>query len=85
MPPDSEPKTPLGRILREHPEAREPLGRAVGGLLAAVLATVVAICALSIWHLRRRGDRIRDRLGTARGRDLEPPDPRLPTDEDDPA
>ncbi|WP_165245095.1 hypothetical protein [Paludisphaera soli] len=59
------PKTRLGRILREHPEARSRLGRAVGGLLSALLATIAAIGVLLIWHLRRRADLVRSRLGTA--------------------
>ena len=57
----------LRRILREHPEARERIGRAVGGLLTAVLATLAAVGVFSIWHLRRRADMIRDRLGAGRG------------------
>lgn len=76
MPQSTEPKTRLGRILREHPESRDRLRRAVGGLLMAVLATIAAVAALSIWHLRRRADRIRDRLEGCRGCDLDPPDPR---------
>ncbi|MDG3003795.1 hypothetical protein [Paludisphaera mucosa] len=66
-PPDAPgPKTRLGRILREHPEARGRLSRAVAGLLTALLATLAAVCALLIWHLRRRADIIRSRLGMAR-------------------
>jgi hypothetical protein len=76
MPQAPEPKTRLGRLLREHPEARDRLKNAVGGLLTAVLATIAAVAALSIWHLRRRADLIRERLEGCRGCDLDPPDPR---------
>jgi hypothetical protein len=85
MPQAPEPKTRLGRILRDHPEARDPLRRAVGALLAVVLGTIVAISALTIWHLRRRADRLRDRLGAGGGCDLNPPDPRIETEQDHPA
>lgn len=80
--PGPPPKTRLGKLLRDHPEAREPLRRAVGGLLGAVLATIVAICILAIWHLRRRADRLRAGRGSPDGCDLNPPDPRIMTDED---
>ncbi|OJW22708.1 MAG: hypothetical protein BGO49_01655 [Planctomycetales bacterium 71-10] len=80
MPQAPERKTRLGRLLREHPEARDRLRNAVGGLLMAVLATIAAVAALSIWHLRRRADRIRDRLEGCRGCDLDPPDPRTETE-----
>ncbi|WP_206107571.1 hypothetical protein [Paludisphaera rhizosphaerae] len=67
MTPDRPPESRLARILHEHPEARGRLKRAVGGLLWVVLASVVAIAVLGVWHLRRRADLIRARLGTVRG------------------
>lgn len=54
----------LARILAERPEARPRLARAVGSLLAVTLVTVGAIGVLVIWHLRRRADLVRERLGT---------------------
>jgi hypothetical protein len=54
----------LGRILREHPEARPRLGDAIGSLLKVVVATLAIIGLLAIWHLRRRAQLIRDRLGS---------------------
>lgn len=56
----------LGQILREHPEARPRLGDAVASLLKVVLATLVVVVLLAIWHLRRRAGLIRDRLGPPR-------------------
>lgn len=82
MPQAPEPKTGLGRLLRERPDLREPLARAVGWLLGAVLATIIAVCALTIWHLRRRAARFRGRLGPGHGCDLNPPAPRFEIDED---
>lgn len=67
MAPERPPESRLARILHEHPEARTPLKRAVGGLLWVVLGSLVAITILGLWHLRRRADLIRSRLGTARG------------------
>lgn len=86
MPQNPAPKTRLGRILHEHPEARSRLSRAVGGLLWVVLASVVVIAGLGLWHLRRRADLIRDRLDAVRGGslpDLSQDRPR--TDEERPA
>ncbi|AMV38637.1 hypothetical protein [Planctomyces sp. SH-PL62] len=81
-----EPKTRLGRILRDHPEARPRLGRAVGGLLGALLATLAAVGILLIWHLRRRADLVRDRLGNLPAAPLPDPSERRPEpDKDRPA
>lgn len=85
MPQNPEPRTRLGRLLRDHPEARDPLRRAIGALLVAILGTIVAVGALAIWHLRRRADRLRDRLETGGGCNLAPPDPRTDLEEDLPA
>lgn len=87
MPQDPLPKkTRLSRILKEHPEARDRLRRTVGGLLWVVLASVVAIALLGVWHLRRRADLIRSRLGEARGGSLpEFSKERPPPDEERPA
>src|SRR5262249_25135424 len=52
----------LRRILDERPEARPRLGRAVAALLGTVLVALVAIGALLLWHVRRRGRLIRERL-----------------------
>jgi hypothetical protein len=57
------PRSRLGRILQEHPEARPRLGEAIGSLLKVVLATLAIIGLLAIWHLRRRARMIRDRIG----------------------
>src|SRR5208337_1697011 len=56
----------LGQILAERPEARPRLSRAVGSLLATVLAAIAVLGLLLIWHLRRRAQLIRDRLGPPR-------------------
>ncbi len=72
--PEAEPpKTRLGRILAESPESRPRLSLAVGSLLATTLVALAALGILLIWHLRRRADLIRDRLGPFR--DLSLPDP----------
>jgi hypothetical protein len=64
----------LRRLLDERPEARSRLGRAFAILLGTVLVSMVAIGALAIWHLARRGRMIRDRLSTPRIAPLpEPP------------
>jgi hypothetical protein len=56
-------RTRLGRILEEHPEARPQLGDAIGSLLKVVVVTLAIIGLLAIWHLRRRAQLIRERLG----------------------
>ena len=53
----------LGQILAERPEARPRLSRAVGSLLATTLVAIAVLGLLLIWHLRRRAQLIRDRLG----------------------
>jgi len=64
---DAKPKTPLARILHEHPEARGRISQAVVALSTALLLALAALGVLLIWHLRRRAALIRSRLGTARG------------------
>ena len=56
----------LGQILTERPEARQRLGKAVGGLLATFLVALAACGLLLIWHLRRRAQLIRDHLAPSR-------------------
>ncbi len=56
----------LGQILAERPEARTRLSRAVGSLLATALVAIAVLGFLLIWHLRRRAQLIRDRLGPPR-------------------
>ncbi len=56
----------LGQILAERPEARFRLSRAVDSLLATVLVAIAVLGLLLIWHLRRRAQLIRDRLGPPR-------------------
>jgi hypothetical protein len=56
----------LGQILAERPEARPRLSRAVGSLLATALVAIAVMGILLIWHLRRRAQLIRDRLGPPR-------------------
>src|SRR5208337_3614829 len=56
----------LGQILAERPEARPRLSRAVGSLLATALVAIAVLGLLLIWHLRRRAQLIRDRLGPPR-------------------
>jgi hypothetical protein len=60
------PRSRLGRILAEQPEARPRLRRAVGSLIATALAGLTAIGILLIWHFRRRAQLIRDRLSPPR-------------------
>ncbi len=69
----------LGQILAERPEARPQLRRAVGSLLATALVTIAALGILLIWHLRRRAQLIRDRLGPPRDVSL----PELPRARED--
>lgn len=52
----------LGRFLKQQPQARPRLARAVGSLLAASVAGFAAIGVLLIWHLVRRGRLIREGL-----------------------
>ena len=56
----------LGQILAERPKARFRLSRAVGSLLVTVLVAIAVLGLLLIWHLRRRAQLIRDRLGPPR-------------------
>jgi hypothetical protein len=67
-------RSPLRRILDEHPESRPRLARAVGALAATTLVAVAAIGALLIWHVMRRGRLIRERLSAPRAVEL----PELP-------
>ncbi len=59
-------RTRLGQILAERPEARPRLKSAVGSLLATALVAIAVLGVLLIWHLRRRAQLIRDRLGPPR-------------------
>ncbi len=63
-------RTRLGKILAERPEARPRLKRAVGSLLATVLAAIAVLGILLIWHLRRRAQLIRNRLSPPRAGSL---------------
>jgi hypothetical protein len=56
----------LRRILDERPDARPRLARAVAELLGISLVVMVALGALLIWHVVRRGRIIRERLGSPR-------------------
>ena len=56
----------LGRILKEGPEARRRLARAVAALLGTALIALGAIGVLLIWHLVRRGRLIQQRLNPPR-------------------
>ena len=59
-----EPRTSqLSRILKEHPESRGRLERAVASLGLTLVAVIAILGGLLIWHLRRRASLIRDRLG----------------------
>jgi hypothetical protein len=70
-PPRGEPrKSPLRRILDEHPESRPRLARAFAELIGAVLVTIAALGGLLIWHVKRRGRVIRERLGEPRAVEL---------------
>jgi hypothetical protein len=59
-------RTRLRRILEEQPEARPRLGRAVAVLLGTTLVALAAIGGLLLWHVRRRGRLIRERLSPPR-------------------
>jgi hypothetical protein len=59
-------RSPLRRILDEHPEARPRVGRAVAALLGTLVVAVAMLGALLIWHLVRRGRLIRERLNPPR-------------------
>ena len=56
----------LKRILDENPQARPRVRNAVVSLLGTALATIAVVGLLLIWHLRRRAQLIRDRLGPPR-------------------
>jgi hypothetical protein len=65
--PGGEPRpSRLSKILTEHPEARPQLRRAIGSLLGVVLVFVAVLGGLLIWHLMRRAQLIRNRLGSPR-------------------
>ena len=64
--PGEPPRTQLRRILDERPEARPRLGRAVAALLGTVLVALAAFGVLFLWHVRRRGRLIRERLNLPR-------------------
>ena len=82
--PDGQPRrSRLGRILAEQPEARPRLRRAIGGMLATVLASIVVLGLLAIWHLRRRAQLIRDSLAPPRRVPLTDPHASLPTERTD--
>jgi hypothetical protein len=59
-------RTRLRRILDERPEARSRLARAIAALLGTTLVAIVAIGALLLWHVQRRGRLIRERLASPR-------------------
>ena len=59
-------RSPLSRILEERPDARPRLGRAVAALLGTFLVAMAALGGLLIWHIRRRGRVIRERLNAPR-------------------
>jgi hypothetical protein len=63
-------RTPLRRILEEHPESRPRLVRAFAELIGATLVALVAVGGLLIWHIIRRGRLVRERLGPPRTVDL---------------
>jgi hypothetical protein len=63
-------RTRLRRILDERPEARSRLGRAIAELIGTTLVAIVAIGALLLWHVRRRGRSIRERLASPRNAQL---------------
>jgi hypothetical protein len=79
--PNEPPQSWLHRILKERPEARSRLGRAVAALLGTSLFALAALGALLIWHLVRRGRLIRERLHAPRlvrlpelpGQEVDPP------------
>jgi hypothetical protein len=60
------PRSRLGQILAERPEARPRLKDAVSSLIGAALVAFAAIGVLLIWHLRRRARILRDRLAPPR-------------------
>ena len=65
--PDKTPKrSRLKRILDENPEARPRVRNAVVSLLGTAVATIAIVGLLLVWHLRRRAQLIRDRLGPPR-------------------
>jgi hypothetical protein len=56
----------LKRILDENPEARPRVRNAVVSLLGTAVAAIAIVGLLLMWHFRRRGQLIRDRLGPPR-------------------
>jgi hypothetical protein len=64
--PGEPPRSRLRRILDERPEARPRLGRAVAILLGTGLVAFAAFGVLFLWHVRRRGRLIRERLNSPR-------------------
>ncbi len=80
-PPGEPRRTPLRRILEEHPESRPRLARAFAELIGATLVALVAVGGLLIWHIIRRGRVIRERLGQPRTVEL----PEFPERDVDPS
>ena len=62
------PEPPRSRLrqLLDRPEAKPRVSRAVASLLGVGVLTIGVIGALTIWHLVRRGNLIRARLGPPR-------------------
>lgn len=56
------------------PLKRRRVGRALALWSGVTLTGLAAVAALAIWHLLRRGQRVRDRLGPPREIDWPEPD-----------
>jgi hypothetical protein len=59
-------RSPLRQILDENPESRPRLGKAIAALLGTALFTLAVLGGLLIWHIKRRGRLIRERLSPPR-------------------
>ena len=55
-------RSQLSRILKEHPESRTRLKRAVASLGLTFVFAIATLGILLIWHLRRRASLIRESL-----------------------
>ncbi|MHC5543318.1 hypothetical protein ACYOEI_34275 [Singulisphaera rosea] len=59
-------KSKLSQILKEHPDERPRIARAVASLVGIGLVSLTTLGLLVIWHVHRRARLIRERLNPPR-------------------
>ena len=60
------PAEPEAGRFAANPEFRRRIGRVSAGLMAAILAAIAGLTALTAWHFARRSRVLRERLGDPR-------------------